>query len=53
MEKAQEHTARVYSELNLDAQKEFARGLANRLGLQVKKQPSIAPGALLGYLHSA
>lgn len=35
MEKAQERMARVYSELKLDAQKEFARGLANRLGLQI------------------
>jgi hypothetical protein len=35
MEKAHERMARVFNELGLDAQKEFARGLANRLGLHV------------------
>ncbi|MFC5530331.1 DUF4304 domain-containing protein [Cohnella yongneupensis] len=35
MEKAQERMARVYSQLKLDSQKEFARGLANRIGLRI------------------
>jgi len=35
MEKAQERMARVFNELKLDSQKEFARGLASRLGLRV------------------
>lgn len=35
MEKAQQRMARVFNQLKLDSQKEFARGLANRLGLRV------------------
>ncbi|WP_422661468.1 DUF4304 domain-containing protein [Paenibacillus sp. EC2-1] len=35
MEKAQERMVRVFNELKLDSQKEFAWGLANRLGLKV------------------
>ncbi|GGG59370.1 DUF4304 domain-containing protein [Paenibacillus radicis (ex Gao et al. 2016)] len=35
LEKARARMARVYNELKLDSQKEFAIGLANRLGLRV------------------